>query len=115
MLIYSYKKCSTCRNALKFLEAKKIKVEVKEIVDSPPKIPELKQMLKITGDIKKLFNTSGILYREMNLKDKLPNLSEQDALGLLAKNGKLVKRPFLLGENLGLLGFKEQEWESTFP
>ena len=108
--LYSYNKCSTCRNALKFLEAANIDADVKDIVETPPTKTDLKKMLKFQGEIKKLFNTSGILYREMKLKEKLPSLSQDDALRLLSEHGKLVKRPFFLSEDHGLVGFKKEEW-----
>lgn len=109
--IFEYSKCSTCRNALKFLAQKKIAFEKVDIVENPPSLKELKQMLlQKEGNLKALFNTSGEMYREMKLSEKLPKLSESEALDLLSKNGKLVKRPFLLGEKIGLVGFKEEEW-----
>lgn len=111
MIIYSYSKCSTCRQALSFLKQLNITVEIKEINETPPSIDELKFMLKYQNDhLKKLFNTSGILYREMGLSQKLSKLELQQALELLSSNGMLVKRPFLLADNLGLVGFNKEEW-----
>jgi len=109
--VYLYSKCSTCQKALHFLEQNKIPFIRKEIKDTPPSIAELDQMLKfVNGDVKKLFNTSGLVYRELDLSKKLPNMPLQEALTLLSQNGMLVKRPFLLGKNIGLVGFKEAQW-----
>jgi len=114
MRVYEYEKCSTCRQALKFLDARKVAYEAVPIVERPPSIVELKAMLAFTGDIRRLFNTSGVLYREMGIGKKLPAMSPSDALALLAKHGKLVKRPFVLLKDRGLLGFKEEEWKAAF-
>lgn len=112
MIIYVYRKCSTCKDALCFLKAHQLVFEVKEIQLEPPTIKELKQMLDYKeGKLKKLFNTSGLLYKEMNLAERFDNLQPIQALELLSKHGMLVKRPFVLGKNFGLLGFKEGEWK----
>lgn len=111
--IYQYPKCDTCRKALKFLEAKKIAHTSVEITENPPSLSDLKKMLAYVGDRKKLFNTSGLVYKEMKLSEKLPSLSDEEALQLLSKNGKLVKRPFVLGDNWGLVGFREEEWKKV--
>lgn len=111
--IYEYAGCSTCKNALKYLEKKKIPYEKIAIVDQPPTVLELKKMLGYyDGKMGKLFNTSGLQYREMKLGEKLPKMSENEALTLLSKNGKLVKRPFLLADGKGFVGFKEDEWKT---
>ena len=113
--VYSYKKCSTCVKALKFLDKKKISVETKDITETPPSKKELQLMLKnYDGDIKRLFNTSGQVYREMKIKDKIKDMTAKEAIDLLSKNGKLVKRPFLIDGSAGLVGFKEEEWKSHF-
>lgn len=112
--VYEYAKCSTCRQALKFLDARKTNYQAIPIVDQPPTVAELKAMLAYTGDLRRLFNTSGVVYREMGLGDKLKAMSEAEALALLSKNGKLVKRPFVLLKDRGLLGFKEEEWKVAF-
>ncbi len=112
--IYQYPKCDTCRKALKFLDGKKISYQSVEITSQPPTLAELKKMLAIIGDRKKLFNTSGLVYKEMKLSEKLPALSDAEALELLAKNGKLVKRPFVLMDQTGLVGFREEEWKKVF-
>lgn len=113
--VYEYSGCSTCKKALKFLDARKIPYERVAIVERPPNVSELKEMLKhVGGDVRKLFNTSGQVYREMGLGEKLASLSEAEAFKLLASNGKLVKRPFILGSGAGAVGFKEDEWKSKF-
>jgi arsenate reductase len=112
--IYQYPKCDSCRKAVKFLSEKKVKVELVDITENPPTRAELEKMLKIVGDRKKLFNTSGVVYKEMKLSEKLPSLSDEKALDLLAKNGRLIKRPFLLGKDWGILGFKEADWQRIF-
>lgn len=110
--IYEYKNCSTCKKALKFLDSQKISYEKFPIVENPPRALELKRMLAyMGGDFKKLFNTSGEQYRELKISEKIKaGLSEAEALSLLAKNGKLVKRPFLLTDHSGVVGFNEQIW-----
>lgn len=111
--IYSYEKCSTCRHALKFASARGWKTEVIPIRERPPTRSELKQMLgHLNGDIRRLFNTSGLDYRAMGMKDRLPALSEAEAIELLSQNGNLVKRPFALGAKGGTVGFQPEEWET---
>ncbi len=115
MIVYVYGKCSTCKTALLFLKKRGVTFIEKEITKTPPSIAELKQMLAYQNDnVRKLFNTSGLLYKEMQLKEKLPDLSLDEALALLHQHGMLVKRPFLLGDDFGLLGFKETEWYNKF-
>ena len=111
MIIYVYGKCSTCKAALLFLKKHKVAFIEKEISNEPPSVLELQQMLDYQdGNLKKLFNTSGLLYKKMGLKEKLQNLNIDQAFALLNQHGMLVKRPFLLGSDFGLLGFKETEW-----
>ena len=111
--VYEYKACSTCKKGLKFLKDNGIEFEAIPIVDKPPSKAELKKMLGyLSGETKKLFNTSGQVYRELGLKDKIAEMSDEEALSLLAKNGKLTKRPFLLGDSFGTVGFKEDTWSS---
>mgnify|MGYP000075392184 CR=1 FL=1 len=111
MIVYVYHKCSTCQNALRFLEKKKIAFTIKEITKQPPSVEELHRMLAWQGgNIKKLLNTSGLLYREMNLSEKLKDMTTEEILSLLSGHGMLIKRPFLIGEEFGLTGFKEAEW-----
>jgi arsenate reductase (glutaredoxin) len=112
--VYEYAACSTCKKALKFLDQQNVAYEKIPIAEKPPSLSELKAMLKFKGgDIRKLFNTSGIMYREMKLSEKLPNMSESEAIQLLSKNGKLVKRPFLLTQETGCVGFNEAEWKKA--
>lgn len=113
--VYAYDKCSTCRNALKWLEGQGIKHEVLAIKETPPSDADLSAMLESKeGELKKLFNTSGMDYRAMDLKDKIPTLSQAEAFALLQSNGMLVKRPFLIGDGHALLGFREKEWVEAF-
>ena len=111
MLYVNYPKCGTCQKARKFLEEKGIAFEDRNIKEQNPTAEELKVWIEKSGlPIKKFFNTSGMLYRQMELKDKLPNMSEQEMIELLATEGMLVKRPILVGENFVLVGFREAEW-----
>lgn len=115
MIVYVYGKCSTCKEALLFLKKRGVAFTEKEITKEPPSIAELHKMLGYqNGDLKKLFNTSGLLYKEMNLKEKLQKLNVDEAFALLNQHGMLVKRPFLQGDGFGLLGFKENEWSKKF-
>src|SRR5258708_10396494 len=112
MKVYAYSNCDTCRKALKHLEKSKREFELKAIRETPPSMLELKAMLEIyDGAIGKLFNTSGKDYRDMKLGEKLKSMSPERALGLLAKNGNLVKRPFVLAGNTGMVGFRIDEWK----
>jgi len=112
MLVLVYRKCSTCQKALKWLEEHQVEFEERPIVERNPTYEELKEWHKMSGlPLKKFFNTSGLLYKNMNLKDKLADMSEEDQLKLLATNGMLVKRPLVVGEDFVLTGFKEKEWE----
>ena len=112
MKLYHYPKCSTCRKAIKYLDSNGLTYEKINIVENPPSQAELKRMLgHLDGEVKKLFNTSGEVYREMNLKDKVANMKTVDAVWLLEQNGKLIKRPFLLTRHVGIVGFKEIEWQ----
>ena len=111
MKVYEYAKCGTCRQALKFLAARGAAFSTVPIREQPPTKAELRRMLRIYGDIRKLFNTSGLDYKRLNLKATLPGLTEDEALDLLSRNGNLVKRPFVITENGGVVGFKQEEWE----
>jgi arsenate reductase len=113
--VYEYKNCSTCQKAMKYLSAKGVSFESVPIVETPPSLKELKQMLgylKESGkSFKNLFNTSGVQYRELKISEKIKNgLSEDEALKLLSQNGKLIKRPFLLTDKGGTVGFQSDEW-----
>jgi arsenate reductase len=110
--VYAYEKCDTCRKALKFLDSRKVAHEVIAIRETPPTVAELRTMLgHVGGDLRKLFNTAGQDYRALDMKTRLPELSEDEALALLAGNGNLVKRPFALGRKGGVVGFREEEWK----
>lgn len=108
--VYTYEKCSTCRNATRWLDARGVDYDEVPIRETPPTTEELTQMQASVGKRSKLFNTSGMDYRAMALKDKLPTLSDNEAYALLRSNGMLVKRPFLLTPNGGAVGFREKEW-----
>lgn len=110
---YAYQKCSTCRNAKKWLDAHAVSYEEIAIKEQTPSLDELSQMLQAKGKIKALYNTSGMDYRALGLKDKLPLMSDEEALKLLTTNGMLVKRPFVIGDDIFLLGFKEAEWSEA--
>lgn len=112
--VYAYSGCDTCRKALKFLRARGVDFQELAIRQTPPSLVELKSMLKAKdGELRKLFNTSGGDYKALGLSEKLPSLSEAEALKLLAGNGNLVKRPFVIGDGVHLVGFKEDEWRSV--
>ncbi|HEY1122282.1 MAG TPA: arsenate reductase family protein [Haloferula sp.] len=114
LTVYAYQSCDTCRKALKWLKAEGISHEVKAIRETPPTPAELKTAVKaLGGELRPLFNTAGGDYRELGLKDKLPTMSEAEAVALLSKNGNLVKRPFVIGAGVVLVGFKEDEWRKT--
>lgn len=112
MLFLEYPKCSTCKKAKKWLEDNKIEFDGRHIVENNPTAAELKEWKGKSGlPVKKFVNTSGMKYRELNLKDKLPQMSEDEIFSLLATDGMLVKRPLLIGKDFVLTGFKESEWE----
>lgn len=112
MLFICYPKCSTCKKARNWLEEHQIEFTERHIVEDRPTFEELKQWYETSGlPLKRLFNTSGLLYKEMELKNKLPSMSEDEQLALLATNGMLVKRPLLITDQAVLVGFKESEWE----
>ena len=112
MLLLEYPKCSTCKKAKKWLEEQKVSFEDRHIKDQNPSVSELKEWHKKSGlPLKRFFNTSGVVYREMQLKDKLAELDEEEQYKLLASDGMLVKRPLLIGGSFVLVGFKEKEWE----
>ena len=111
MQFICYPKCSTCQKAKKWLDEQGVEYTERHIVENNPTYDELKEWYTKSGlPLKKFFNTSGLLYKEMNLKDKLPTMSEDEQLKLLATNGMLVKRPLVVKEDLVLVGFKEAEW-----
>lgn len=111
MQVLCYAKCTTCQKALKWLMEQGIEFEERAIKEKNPTKEELQEWYQKSGlPLKKFFNTSGNLYKELQLKDKLPGMSEEEQLELLATDGMLVKRPLLVGEDLVLTGFKEAEW-----
>lgn len=106
-----YPKCTTCQKAKKWLDDNKIEYELRDIKEENPTFEELTAWYKQSGlPLKKFFNTSGLLYKSMELKDKLPTMTEEEQLKLLASDGMLVKRPLVIGEDFVLVGFKESEW-----
>ncbi len=112
MLFICYPKCSTCQKARKWLDENKIEYTERHIVEANPTYEELKEWYERSGmPLKKFFNTSGNVYKELKLKDKLPTMSEEEQLQLLATNGMLVKRPLIVSEQLIMTGFKQAEWE----
>ena len=111
LTLYQYDGCDTCKKALRYLKEKAVDFEAVPIRGQPPSVAELKRVLDaVQGDLRRLFNTSGKDYRELGMKDKLPGLSEDEALELLASNGNLIKRPVALGDGVALVGFRESEW-----
>ena len=113
-LFIEYPKCSTCKKAKKFLDDNNIKYTDRNIVTDNPTKEELKKFLEISGkDIKTFFNTSGNLYKELHLKDKLPSMTLDEKLELLASDGMLVKRPLLVGDDFVLTGFKDSIWNEV--
>ena len=106
-----YPRCTTCQKAKKWLDDNKIQYELRDIKEDNPSFEELSAWYEISGlSLKKFFNTSGLLYKSMELKDKLPAMSEEEQLKLLATDGMLVKRPLVIGKDFVLVGFKESEW-----
>lgn len=111
-----YKRCSTCRKAMKFLDNNNIAYTYRDIMSENPTPDELNQwILKSNLPIKRFFNTRGVLFREMNLKDKLDKMSDQEALEILGSHGKLVKRPLLVSDEGVLVGYHEELYESLIP
>lgn len=109
--VYTYTNCDTCRRAVKWLRAHDLPFEERAIRETPPTPAELRAMLAAQGgERRKLFNTAGRDYREMKLGEKLPTLSNAEVFALMTQNGNLVKRPFLLGSGVGLIGFEESKW-----
>ena len=111
MLVLCYPRCTTCQRAVKWLEEQGKTFTYRNIKDENPSLEELRQWHKISGlPLKKFFNTSGLQYKALGLKDKLPTMSEEEQLALLASDGMLVKRPMLVGDGFVLVGFKEADW-----
>lgn len=113
MLFVEYPKCSTCKKAKKWLDDHGFSYEDRHIAEENPTAEELKQWQAMSGlPLKRFFNTSGMLYRQMNLKERLPEMSEEEQFALLASDGMLVKRPVLVKGEKVLVGFREKEWET---
>ena len=113
MLFVCYPKCTTCQKAEKYLKEKGVAYTVRHIKKDNPTLEELTAWYKLSGlPLKRFFNTSGMLYKELQLKDKLPTMSEEEQLQLLATDGMLVKRPLVVTEDFVLAGFKEKEWQA---
>lgn len=114
LTVYAYEKCDTCRKALKWLTANGISHQVKAIRETPLARAELRSALSAHGgELRRLFNTSGVDYRAMGIKARLPSLTEAEALDLLSSNGNLVKRPFLIGNGVSLVGFQPEVWKEA--
>ena len=112
MLFVCYSKCSTCMKAKKWLEEKGVEYEIRDIRENNPSSEELREWYAKSGlPLKRFFNTSGNLYKELKLKDRLPGMSEEEQLQLLGTDGMLVKRPVLVDGDMVLVGFKEKEWD----
>ena len=109
--VYCYPRCTTCKKAIKWLDENGIEYEYKHIVEKTPSKEDIKRYYKESGlPLKRFFNTSGNVYKEMNLKEKLAEMSENEQFELLASNGMVLKRPLLVGKDFVLVGFKEAEW-----
>ncbi len=114
MLFVQYPKCTTCKKAESWLKENKVDYKSRHIKENNPTVEELRAWVKKSGlPVRKFFNTSGLLYKELKLKDKLGNMTEEEMLELLATDGMLVKRPLLVGEKTVCVGFKETEWEKA--
>ncbi|MBP2000460.1 arsenate reductase [Paenibacillus shirakamiensis] len=115
LIIYQYPKCSTCRNAVKWLQAAGYELDLRHIVEAPPTEQELTQLVEHSGlDLKKFFNTSGEVYKELGLKHKLATLSELEQIALLSSHGKLIKRPIVTDGTRVTVGFKEDMFSEVW-
>ena len=114
-IFIEYPKCSTCQKAKKWLETNNVNFEDRHIVEEKPTKEELEKWIKISGrEIKRFFNTSGLKYKELNLKEKLSDMSDKEKIELLSSDGMLIKRPLLILRDTVLIGFKEKEWKEYF-
>ena len=112
---YGYPKCSTCRKAKVWLETNSLNFQEVNIAEAPPSAAELSKMIAASGlELKKFFNVSGTKYRELNLKDKLPEMSDDEKISLLASDGMFIKRPLVFGDDKVTVGFKEEEFENVW-
>ena len=115
VIVYTYAACSTCRDAVKWLREQRVVFVEKAIRETPPSLEELRRMLAFqNGNLRRLFNSSGLEYRALKLSETLPSMTEAEALALLTGNGRLVKRPFVLGDKFGLVGFDPAAWALAF-
>ena len=115
-LFIHYPQCSTCQKAKKWLEEHQVAVVSRHIVEENPQANELTRWIERSGQpVKKFFNTSGLRYKELNLKERLPLMSEAEQIALLATDGMLIKRPLLIGEEKVFVGFKEAQWQEILP
>lgn len=115
VIFIEYPKCSTCQKAKRWLENNNIEFIDRHIVEETPTVEELKQWISLSNkDIKSWFNTSGLKYKELNLKEKLQNMTDEEKVKLLSSDGMLIKRPLIISEKNVLIGFKEQEWKEHF-
>ncbi|RAP77364.1 arsenate reductase family protein [Paenibacillus montanisoli] len=115
LTIYEYPKCGTCRSAIKFLKGKGYELESHNVFETAPSAATLKTIIERSGlDVKKFFNTSGEVYKELGLKDKLPGMTEQEKIELLASNGRLIKRPIVTDGKTVTVGFKEEEYDRVW-
>ena len=114
-LFLEYPPCSTCKKARKWLEEHRVSFEARHIKEDNPTAEELKMWQQKSGlPLKRFFNTSGLVYKNLSLKDKLPQMTEEEQYQILSSDGMLVKRPLLIGDDYVLVGFKEKEWEERF-
>ena len=114
LTLLCYNKCTTCQKAVKFLDEAKVPYTLRPIKEENPTAEELKALYEASGlPLKRFFNTSGLVYKALGLKDKLATMTEQEQLDLLATDGMLVKRPILYGDGVVLVGFKEEQWASA--
>ena len=115
MKVYCYDKCSTCKKALAYLDENEIEYELFDIKGDNPTAAQIRQWHQMSGlPLKKFFNTSGLIYKELGLKDKLSNMSEAEQYEILGTDGMLVKRPLVIGEDFVLTGFREKDWAERF-
>jgi len=115
MKVYQYEKCESCRKAIRWLNEKGIEHKILPIREKTPTKKEFQQLIKShDGQLKKLFNTSSKDYRDPNVKEKIPNLTQEQIISLLQEHGNLIKRPFVVGDQLALQGFKPDLWEEAF-
>lgn len=115
LLVYQYPKCGTCRNAVNSLKSKGKELELRDIKENPPAVTELTRLIELSGlDLKKFFNTSGEVYKQMELKDKLADMSRGEQIALLSSNGMLIKRPIVTDGRVVTVGYKEEEYDSVW-